>query len=271
MLRAVPLRPLAVIALALAALPASAHDTWLHRAQRQPGSGLLVLELGSGGRYPHSEFAIAGSRVADASCVDEAGKRSALVPRTEHEAWLELRARMGSARAAACSLELLAVEATLTPDLADLYMDDVRAPQAVRDAWAAQKKAGIAWKEVYRKYVRIEAAVDASQPAATFAELRKPRGQPLELIPAGNEPLAAGKPADFVALANGKPLANLSVEFVPSRGTIGLWRQSDAQGRLQVTLPSAGEWVLRATAFDIPSSPQEPWRTRFGTLTVEAR
>ena len=82
MLRAVPLRPLAVIALALAALPASAHDTWLHRAQRQPGSGLLVLELGSGGRYPHSEFAIAGSRVADASCVDEAGRRSALVPRT---------------------------------------------------------------------------------------------------------------------------------------------------------------------------------------------
>lgn len=262
---------LAALVLALAALPAQAHDTWLHRAERQPGSGLLVLEMGTGGRYPKSEGAVPGNRVAGSECVDETGRRSGLVPRAEHEAWLELRARMGDARVAACSLELLAVDLALTNELVDLYMVDVRAPQAVRDAAAAQRKAGVEWKEVYRKYIRIEVPVQPGATATSYADLRKPRGLPLELVPAGNEPLATGKPAEFVALSNGKPVPNLAVEFVPSRGPIGLWRQTDAQGRIGLTLPFGGEWLLRATTFEIPQNAQEPWRTRFGTLTVEVR
>jgi uncharacterized GH25 family protein len=141
----------------------------------------------------------------------------------------------------------------------------------VRDAWAAQRKSSVGWKEVYRKYVRLEAPVQAGAAVASATELRKPRGLPLELIPTGNEPLAAGKTAEFVALANGKPVPGLAIEFVPSRGPMGLWRQTDAQGRIQVPLPFGGEWLLRATTFEIPASQQEPWRTRFGTLTVEVR
>src|SRR4051812_17448666 len=49
-------------ALALAAISAFAHDTWLHVADQQPGSGLLGLEMGSGSRYPKSEGAVPGSR-----------------------------------------------------------------------------------------------------------------------------------------------------------------------------------------------------------------
>ena len=37
------------------------------------------------------------------------------------------------------------------------------------------------------------------------------------------------------------------------------------------TLPFGGEWLLRATTFDIPPNAQEPWRTKFGTLTIEVR
>lgn len=262
---------LAAIALGLAGLPAQAHDTWLHRAERQPGSGLLVLEMGTGSRYPKSEGVVPGARVAQATCVDETGKRSSLVPRAERDTWLELRTRMGASRMVACSLELMAVEITLTPDLVEQYMVEVRAPQAVRDTWAAQHKAGIGWKEVYRKFIRIETPVDASQTVASAAELRKPRGQALELVPTGPEPLATGKSAEFIALADGKPVPGLAVEFVPARGPIGVWRQTDAQGRVQLALPFGGEWLLRATTFEIPSSPQEPWRTRFGTLTVEVR
>jgi uncharacterized GH25 family protein len=258
-------------ATALAVLPAQAHDTWLQRAQRQPGSGLLVLELATGARYPKPEGPIAGSRVAEAGCVDETGRRSSLAPRTEHETALELRARVGDARMAACWLELLAVEITLTPELVEEYFTEVRAPQAVRQAWAAQHKAGAGWREVYRKSTRIEAAVQPGAAPAQVAELRKPRGQPLELVPTGSEPLATGKTAEFVVLANGKPVPGLAVEFVPSRGPMGLWRQTDAQGRIQLTLPFGGEWLLRATTFEIPSNAQEPWRTRFGTLTVEVR
>src|SRR3954468_14058352 len=54
---------LAGVALAVAPSCAFAHDTWLHVADQQPGSGLLGLEMGSGSRYPKSEGAVPGSRL----------------------------------------------------------------------------------------------------------------------------------------------------------------------------------------------------------------
>src|SRR6476469_6801436 len=52
---------------------AFAHDTWLHVADQQPGSGLLALQMGSGARYPKSEGAVPASRVLGAGCADDTG------------------------------------------------------------------------------------------------------------------------------------------------------------------------------------------------------
>lgn len=268
-----PPRTLAwVIAAAASALCTSvaAHDTWFHVADRQPGSGLLALELGSGARYPRNEGAVPGSHVIHAGCVDDGGTRSALVPRSE-DGILELRARVGQARAAACWLELTPVGLTLTPDLVQVYFHDVRAPQAVRDHWAAQQKAGAGWHEIYRKFVRVELPVAGAAPAANSAALRTPQGFPLELVPVGDAPIRARVPAEYQALASGKPVAGLAVEFVSLRNPVGVWTQSDAQGRIRLALPFGGEWLLRATALDLPDSPSSPWRSRFATLTVVAQ
>ena len=262
---------LAGVLLAIGTAPAWAHDTWLHVADRQPGSGLLVLEMGSGARYPKSEGAVPGSRVVSPGCVDETGASRALAPRSELPLVLELRARIGGARAVACWLELLPVDLTLTPELVAVYFHDIRAPQAVRDAWAAQQKAGIGWKEVYRKFVRVEAPVPGAEPASALAALRKPRNYALELVPAGTDPLRAGIEAEFLALADGKPAAGIAVEFVSLRNPLGLWKQSDADGRIRLALPFAGEWLLRSTVLTIPASPQQPWRSAFATLTVQVR
>ena len=257
--------------LAIAATCAFAHDTWLHVADQQPGSGLLGLEMGSGARYPKSEGAVPGSRLVSPGCVDESGASHPLAPRQEQQVTLELRARTGGAHAVGCWLELLPVDLVLTPELVQVYFHDVRAPQAVKDAWAAQQKAGIGWKEVYRKYVRIETSVPGTEPATTWAALRKPRNYPLELVPVGNDPVRPGTEAEYEALSNGKPVPGLAVEFVSVRSPLGIWKETDANGRIRLALPYAGEWLLRATVLDVPPTPQDIWRSKFATLTVQVR
>ena len=248
-----------------------AHDTWLHVAEQQPGSGLLALQMGSGARYPKSEGAVPGSRVVDPGCADETGAGRPLAPRQELPVMLELRTRVGPAKAVACWLELLPVELTLTPELVQVYFQDIRAPQSVRDAWAARQKAGLAWKEVYRKYVRIETPLPGAEAVAASAAMRLPRNYPLELLPVGHELVVARAEAEFQALAAGRPVPGLAVEFVSLRNPAGIWRQTDADGRIRLALPFGGEWLVRSTVLHIPVSPQEPWRSSFATLTVQVR
>jgi uncharacterized GH25 family protein len=275
MLAPVPITrlPLLVRAAALAALLAStavqAHDTWLQVAPQQPGAGLLALQLGSGGRYPKSDGVISSARVVRSGCIDEAGQQHGLSPRSELPLALEMRSRIGGAKAVGCWLELLPVELTLAPDLVQAYVEDVRAPQAVRDAWARQAKAGVGWNEVYRKYVRIEAIVPGAA-VQDLARARLPHGDALELLPVGSQPLRAAQPIAFQALSNGKPVAGLAIELVPLRGAAGIWAHTDAQGRISVQLPAPGEWLLRSTAFD-PLGADNVWRTRFATLTVQVQ
>lgn len=246
---------------------AAAHDTWLHVAERQPGSGLLALHLGTGAHYPRNEGAVPASHVIRAGCVSERGVKSALLPRSE-EGVLELRTRLADARAAACWLELAPIDFTLSPDLVEVYFHDIRAPQAARDFWAAQQKSGIAWHETYRKFVRMELPLPGAEPGAHVAALRAARGFPLELVPLGDAPVRARVPADYQALANGRPVAGLPVQFVSIRNPLGIWTQTDSQGRIRFAAPFAGEWLLRATALDQPASLQERWHSRFATLTV---
>lgn len=264
-------RLLAALALAALAGASQAHDTWLHVAGQQPGSGLLGLEMGSGARYPKSEGAVPGSRLVSPGCVDETGASHPLAPRQEHDVTLDLRARTGDAKALACWTELLPVDLVLTPALVQVYFQDVRVPQAVRDAWAAQQKAGIGWKEVYRKYVRIETALPGAEPAASWAALRKPRNYPLELVPVGDAPVRPGVEAEYQALSNGKPVPGLAVEFVSLRSPVGIWKETDANGRMRLAVPYAGEWLLRATVLDVPATPEDIWRSKFATLTVQVR
>lgn len=263
---------IAAATLCLVTWPAAfAHDTWLHVAEQQPGSGLLALTMGSGARYPRSEGPVPPSRVVSPGCADETGASRPLAPRQDQGLMLELRARAGTARALACWLELLPMQLTLTPELVQVYFQDIRAPQAVRDAWATQQKAGLPWKEVYRKYVRIEAPLPGADAVPASAAMRQPRNYPLELVPVGSDPVRAGRPAEFQALAAGKPVAHLPVEFVSLRNPAGIWRETDGDGRMRLALPFAGEWLVRSTVLNIPASPQEPWRSAFATLTVQVR
>lgn len=266
-----PSRLLVAVALLACSVVTSAHDSWLQPARIQPGSGLIALELGNGARYPRSEGTTPAPRLARSGCRVEGGDDKPLQPRGEQPAWLELRSRTGAARAAACWVELKPQEIALAPALAQAYLDDIRAPQDVRAAWSAQQRDGGDWREVYRKFIRIEWPALQGEQDVDMTALRRPLGFALELVPVGGQPLRARAESEFLVLADGRPAADLPVEFVSRRSPVGIWRQSDAQGRVRVALPYAGEWLLRSTAIEAPATTSQPWRSRYASLTVVVR
>lgn len=264
-------RSAAVAALLWAAgATAQAHDSWL-RQLPPPGAGLLALELGSGARYPKSEIGLGADRIARSGCVDAGGRERALQARTQRPEGLELRARVPEAAALACWLELKPVTTALSNELAQAYLAEIRAPQPVRDAWSRQLASGAGWQETYRKFIRIEAPTQGGADAADLSGLRKPLRTGLELIPIGGAPLTRGAVVEFQALSDGRPLAGLAVEFVQRRSPLGIWRETDGEGRIRIALPLQGEWLLRGTALEPPAAPGQPWTSRFSTLTVDVR
>lgn len=264
-------RSAAVAALLWAAgATAQAHDSWL-RQLPPPGAGLLALELGSGARYPKSEIGLGADRITRSGCVDAGGREHALQARTQRPEGLELRARVPEAAALACWLELKPVTTALSNELVQTYLAEIRAPQPVRDAWSRQMASGARWQETYRKFIRIEAPTQGGADAADLSALRKPLGTGLELVPIGGAPLTRGAVAEFQALSDGRPLAGLAVEFVQRRSPLGIWRETDGEGRIRIALPLQGEWLLRGTALEPPAAPDQPWTSRFSTLTVDVR
>lgn len=257
-------------ALALAATPGRAHDSWLSPA-RAPVAGQTALELSTGNHYPVQEFGSSAAHVAEAGCTDGAGPALPLRPLREHPQRLELTVDATDTAQAplACWLELHAAEIEIEPRLVQVYLAEIRAPAATRQAWAALQQRGLPWRERYRKFARIELANPAVAPART-ALSRQPVGLDLEIVVLGKGPIAVGQPLDFQVLRSGRPLAGFAVELVSERSALGIWRETDANGILRHRLPFAGRWLLRGT--DLRLSVERPgeWDSRFVTLAFEA-
>lgn len=261
----------AIAACILAALPSvQAHDSWLAPAAEQ-SRGLLRLELGVGPRYPLRESGPAASSVARGGCRSaEQAKEQALVPRRENPDFLELRARIEATAGVACWVELKPFPVEMTPELVKTYFSEIRPPAALVEQWSRQQARGVAWRETYTKSLRMELPGEPGA-AGSLAALRTPQGLPMEMVPTGADPIRVGQPADFQVLLDGKPLAGQWIELVSSRHTLGIWRQSDAEGKIRQALPFAGRWLLRSVHLEAPADDSQPWRSRFVTLLVHVR
>ncbi|HSV79916.1 MAG TPA: DUF4198 domain-containing protein [Ramlibacter sp.] len=246
------------LALALAG-PAAAHDSWLAPAE---GGGLA---LRTGNRYPVAESGASAASVGVAGCVDAGGRRHALRAAAETPAALQLRTE--AREALACWVELKEHEVTLAPALVERYLREIRPGDQVRAAWADQQERGLPWVERYRKFARIEQGTQAAGPEV-LRRLRAPAGLPLEIVIDSEAPLQVGQTTTLRVLADGRPVAGLSLELVSERSAVGVWARSDAQGRLQFRLPFAGQWLVRGTLLD--SAGEGRWRSRFVTLVFEA-
>lgn len=244
----------------LAAFGAFAHDTWF-APSRSPVRGQVRVELSTGNRYPVQETSPGASSLVGAQCRTGAGRTLALRPVGASPKWLDLRGNAPDA--VSCWAELRPFDIELDDRLVQVYFDEIRPPADVREAWKRMHAAGLAWRESYRKFARIEL-----QPQRGVA--RRPVGLPLELVVLGDAPLRVGAPVDFQLLRDGRPLAGFPIELVSERSPIGVWRETDAEGRLRHVLPFAGQWLLRGTEVRLADD-GERWTSRFVTLVIEAR
>lgn len=255
-----------VLALACSA-PALAHDTWFEPLSRNP-RGEVALALGTGAKFPAHEVAIGPELIQSQGCRpnNAPNKTTRLRHLRSDDRSASYRAATGAAaeESITCWMQLHPIELQVTDQNADLYLKEIGASAELRTQWDAMRARGVGWHERYVKSARIEWAAGAG------ALSTEPLGTPMDvLMSAPRQPLRTGDTVTFQVLRDGAPLANLPVEFVNDLNPSGLWRRTDALGRIALPLPLAAKWMLRGT--DLRLSPANPdfWDSRFITLTFE--
>ena len=271
-------RPWRAALLLLAALcgPTLAHDSWFAPLPT-PRAGDVRLALGTGTRFPVQDGSVGeGAPVAQACRHGDAKPQPLRVERDTPTALIfrahpvsKASARAGHGRIS-CWAQLVPLEVVIAPEIVPLYLREINASKALRETWAEMLARGVAWKEHYTKHARTE-RFDArlgqgDAPAPQSAAMG------MDIVLDGlAQPPRIGEEIAFTLLRDGAPLAGLPVELRSSRVALGLWLQTDAQGRAAVRLPFAGEWLLRAVDLRLSPSVKDEWESRFVTLTFEVR
>ncbi len=264
------------LALAATALGAGAHDTWF---EPQPGPpGQLLLALGTGNQFPRHETGVGAEFLARQGCSSAAGHALALrAERNAADALLLRPAGPPAATASSCWAQLQPFDIELAPALVPVYLNEIRASPALRAAWATLQARGLPWKERYTKHARIVLTAPPSAAVATGAEPGTDLG--LDIVPGAGAPaLRVGQTLEVQVLRDGRPLAGLALELRSELSPIGIWQQTDAQGRLSVRLPLAGRWLLRGVDLRLADADgtevldpadADHWVSRFVTLAFE--
>ena len=263
-----PLRRALVAALAVVASiqPAAAHDTWFTRQPSTP-AGHGVFAIGTGNRFPTLEFPLAFNAIVDSGC---AAAGAAATPRAAPLAQVEDRATSVVVRSAAplpaqaafsCWAQLTPFDVEVPADKIELYLREIQASPALRATWAAMKARGLPWRERYTKSARIELGgigLRRELPLQMDVRLDHPRS-----------PIRVGDELGFQVLLKGAPLAGLPVELVTSLSPVGVWRRTDAQGRIRIAPPLAGRWLVRAVDLRVSSKTPDEWESDFVTLAFD--
>ncbi len=251
------------LALTLAAGPATAHDSWF---ETQPalaeGAGGALLALGTGNLYPLQETGIDARYLARQGC-RAAGQTAAgaaplaLKALRNTPTSLLLRAPKP---AATCWVQLTPFDVELAPDKVPVYLQDIQATPEIRATWAAMQARGLPWRERYTKHARIELGPPSAGPA--------PLGLDLRIENAGTS-MRVGTNITAQALRDGQPLAGLALELRSDSSPLGIWRRTDAQGRISVSAPLPGRWLLRGVDLRVSDADPERWDSRFVTLAFD--
>jgi hypothetical protein len=240
-------------------LLAQAHDTWFEALPATATAAGTELALGTGNQFPAMESPLAASSLVHSGCISDAGERLPLQALRSTGQALRLWAL---AQARSCWAQSEAFDVTIGPELVAVYFKEIQASPALRAAWAQLQQRGLPWRERYVKHARIELGDLSGTPATT------PLAMDLQLLSV-DAPLRAGSRISALVLRDGQPLADQAIELRGDSSKVGFWRRSDAQGRVQFTVPLAGRWILRGT--DVRPSLERPdtWDSRFITLAFE--
>lgn len=245
---------------AAAATHALGHDTWFQPLPGTP-SGQAVFALGTGNRFPSYEFPLGFESLVTSGCRGEGVAPGSLVHVEDRPATLVVRSATRMGADATCWAQLAPFEVEVPPDKIEVYLREIQAGPALRATWAAMKARGLAWHERYTKYSRIElGGVGLREPLPMAMDVR---------LDSPRRPIRAGDELTFQVLRDGAPLADLPVELISHLSPLGIWRKTDAQGRVRIAPPLAGRWILRGVDLRVADHSANRWESRFVTLAFE--
>ncbi len=253
---------------------ALAHDTWFERLPSAKPS-TLRLALGTGDRFPAQEFTLTSAQLRHSGC--RQGASATLPLRRERDTARALILRTASAPQAgagalSCWAESVPFDIELQPDKVSLYLREIQASPVVWAAWQEMQARGVRWKERYTKHARIELpdAKGSSNSEVSTGLPAQPSGMGLEALLQGpSQTPHLGDALVFQLLRDGAPLANLAVELRSALSPLGIWKRSDAEGRVAFQPPLAGRWLLRGTDLRLSDTLPDTWESRFVTLAFD--
>lgn len=241
---------------------APAHDTWFE-ALPNAAPGQLALSLATGNRFPRQEFAVGMEQLVASGCRDAAAAvlPMRLLQDKPNALWVRAAVRPGSA--ASCWAQLQPFEVEIEPRIVEIYLKEIQASAAVREAWAEMQRRGVGWHERFTKHARFEAL------RAGAAVVTQPVPMAMDVLLRSDGPVAVDRALDFQVLRDGQPLADLPVEFQSAASGLGIWRRTDAQGRVTFSPPLPGRWLLRGTELYLSAARADWWESRFVTLAFD--
>lgn len=268
-----PCHPPRLLVLALLLATADhvfAHDSWfapLPATER----GEAVFALGTGNLYPRHDTTIAKEFLSSTGCRSDDTAAAPMRWVADQPTAVVLRSAkpMAAKSTLTCWAQLKPLEVEIDNPTVDVYLREINALPAVRERWAALKARGVRWQETYTKHARIEyGPITGTQPLKGGADAMAIPGLGMDIRLESPQPLRLGDTLRAQVLRDGKPLAGQPVELRNDLSPIGIWRQTDAEGRLQVPVPLAARWLLRSVDLR-PAGTSDRWDSRFVTLAFE--
>jgi hypothetical protein len=172
------------------------------------------------------------------------------------------------AQAATCWAQTRPGPIELKAHLVLTYLDEVRAPAAVRERWRVLQERGLTWREHYAKDARIEWAL-AHAPDAVPQPRPAAHGALDLVLHTANPPLA--EPVRVRLLHAGEPVPLHPVEFVSGSARAGYWVLTDAQGVASLRLPLGGPWLVRTALLRADPERADAWLSRFATVRFDVQ
>ncbi len=146
--------------------------------------------------------------------------------------------------------------------------------EALDDVIALREQRGESGKDAYESFVRCAKSLIQTGPVIETDLFATKLGYTLELIPKNNPyALAPGDTLTIELLYQDKPLANRRVRaFTSDQPDITIDVLTNAQGIAQLTLPHAGEWLIKSVHLvPFEDLPPVEWESYWASLTFEMR
>jgi uncharacterized GH25 family protein len=259
---------LTVSVCALLAGLAFGHDTWLIADQSKivPNT-TVILNLTSGMAFPALEVAPKRERVGNALC-RLSGRTFEISDIAAAPKSLQFKASLAEPGVATFWLKLPQREIELKPKEVKEYLDEVSAPESLRQQWNEMKEPK-RWRESYTKHPKTLVRVGDPKSDQSWKE---PVGMLLEIVPE-NDPTALRAGDEFIVhvIKEGKPFPHFALNAVHEGDTKGETRKTDATGRVTFSMNKAGRWLLRGTDIRKSDRADTDFESDFTTLTVEVR